>query len=196
MPATVTASYVLHRHPATACPALLGVTVEVGLADGGALRLRYTLRGQLQRLRLPPAAAAPQARDGLWRHTCFEAFVGAAGAEAYREFNFSPSGDWAGYAFAAERQRDAAREPLPAPRIEVRRADDTLTLLACLPAAALPGAATAPPLFAAGARWALGLSAVIEQSDGALSYWALAHPRPQPDFHHRGGWAARLSSAR
>lgn len=106
MPATVTASYVLHRHPATACPALLGVTVEVG------------------------------------------------------------------------------------------RADDTLTLLACLPAAALPGAAAAPPLFAAGARWALGLSAVIEQSDGALSYWALAHPRPQPDFHHRGGWAARLSSAR
>ena len=28
--------------------------------------------------------------DGLWRHTCFEAFVGIPGAEPYYEFNFSP----------------------------------------------------------------------------------------------------------
>jgi hypothetical protein len=30
----------------------------------------------------------------------------------------------------------------------------------------------------------LGLSAVIEAVDGAMSYWALAHPSAKPDFHH------------
>ncbi len=38
----------------------------------------------------------------------------------------------------------------------------------------------------------IGLSAVIETADGQLSYWALAHPRAQPDFHHRAGWTAHL----
>jgi len=31
--------------------------------------------------------------------------------------------------------------------------------------------------------WRLSLSAVIEQADGRLSYWALAHPPGKPDFH-------------
>lgn len=32
----------------------------------------------------------------------------------------------------------------------------------------------------------LALCAVIEASDGSLSYWALAHPADRPDFHHPG----------
>ena len=31
---------------------------------------------------------------------------------------------------------------------------------------------------------AFGLTAVIETLDGAISYWALAHPAEKPDFHH------------
>ena len=30
----------------------------------------------------------------------------------------------------------------------------------------------------------LGLSAVIEDDSGKLSYWALKHPSGKPDFHH------------
>ena len=30
----------------------------------------------------------------------------------------------------------------------------------------------------------LGLSTVIEDGDGGISYWALAHPSAKPDFHH------------
>lgn len=32
-------------------------------------------------------------------------------------------------------------------------------------------------------RLLLGLSAVIEENDGAVSYWALKHPPGPPDFH-------------
>ena len=42
----------------------------------------------------------------------------------------------------------------------------------------------------------IGLSAVVETTDGTLSYWALAHPRAQPDFHHPVGWTARVPDNR
>ena len=40
----------------------------------------------------------------------------------------------------------------------------------------------------------IGLSAVIEDTAGSLSYWALHHPRSKPDFHHRGGFILRLTA--
>ena len=39
----------------------------------------------------------------------------------------------------------------------------------------------------------IGLSAIIEETDGAKSYWALAHPPGKPDFHHPTCFAATLA---
>ena len=47
--------------------------------------------------------------DGLWRHTCFEAFIAAAVRPEYWEYNLSPSGAWAAYHFTGYR---AGMEPL------------------------------------------------------------------------------------
>ena len=41
--------------------------------------------------------------------------------------------------------------------------------------------------------WQLGLSAVLEEADGAKSWWALAHPAEEPDFHAPDCVAARLA---
>ena len=38
----------------------------------------------------------------------------------------------------------------------------------------------------------LGLSAVVEDVDGILSYWALRHPSGKPDFHHTDAFALQL----
>ena len=187
MPApTDTSPLHLQAHPGTPCTAVRALSVDVAFASAGVLTLRYRVLGALDRLTWPALSAAPAATDGLWRHTCFEAFVASASGTAYHEFNFSPSGDWATYAFSAERQRDASREPLPAPRIDVQPSHDALVLTAELPLAALPPANGGP--------WRLGLTAVLETADGSLSYWALAHPRDVPDFHHAGGWTACLHS--
>ena len=43
--------------------------------------------------------------------------------------------------------------------------------------------------------WRLGLSAVIEDTNGHKSYWALAHPPGKPDFHHADCFAYELSPA-
>lgn len=178
----------LLAHPATPAPAVRGLQVTLAaVGDAPATRawlLRYALTADWRALRLPQPARAPGPADGLWRHSCFEAFVGTAHGAGYHEFNFSPSGHWAAYAFDAERQRAATQPGAPAPRLQCTREGDTLTLSAWLPLAALPtGVASGSPV---------GLSAVIEAADGHHSYWALAHPPGvAPDFHHRAGWTAR-----
>jgi hypothetical protein len=166
-------------HPATPCAAVQALTATVAIGPEGDWHLAFTLAGDMARLRVPAPAHAPAATDGLWQHTCFEAFVADPHSPRYHEFNLSPSGDWAAYIFAAERLRQPDAAPLPSPHIACTRDARTLRLDARLPAAALP-------VVAGG--WLLGLSAVIESTDGALSYWALSHPAARPDFHQRAGW--------
>ena len=45
------------------------------------------------------------------------------------------------------------------------------------------------------AIWRLGLSAVIEETNGDTSYWALAHPAGKADFHHADCFAYELAVA-
>lgn len=137
-----------------------------------------------------PLPAKPAFIDNLWQHTCFEAFVATSpAAPHYREFNFSPSGEWAAYDFAAYRQRDPGYRADVAPRIGLTRSDAQLELVAELPAALLP-----PPGEAR--RLHIGLAAVIEATQGGLSYLALHHPANRPDFHHRGGFVLELADPR
>lgn len=148
------------------------LTVALSRSHEGALNLRYELVGDLPGLRIPAPLGAERC-DGLWRHTCFELFIGAIGTSAYREFNFSPSGQWQAYAFHAYRA-GGLLEPAVAPAITVECGDGRLRLTARVPADDLPPGQ--------GSR--IGLSAVVEERDGALSYWALRHAPGKPDFHH------------
>lgn len=175
----------LLKHSAAACPP--GLAIDVRVSPGGAgLTLAYRLQGPLADI-LVPAPCSPGFADGLWQHTCFEAFVAAAGNPGYREFNFSPSGQWAAYAFTDYRQRDPDFAPGPTPEISVRRDADSLQLDVCVSAGLLPAAAP-------GTAWELGLSAVVEAADGSRSYWALAHPGLQPDFHRRDAFRLALAA--
>jgi hypothetical protein len=49
------------------------------------------------------------------------------------------------------------------------------------------------PGLPAGSTWQLGLSAVVEEAGGGKSYWALAHPPGQPDFHSPDCFALELA---
>jgi len=170
----------LLHHPSTPCPAVAGLHVRVSALTGGGVALTYTVVGRPGALSIPEPAR-PERVDGLWRHTCFEAFVMADGGPAYRELNFSPSGEWAAYAFRQYRE-GGSLEPMPAPVIEARVGKRALTLDVTLPRLALPEPG---PLR-------LGLSAVIEDAEGHISYWALHHPPGKPDFHHEGAFALEL----
>jgi hypothetical protein len=171
----------LHCHPATPNDAIQSLSVEIEHYPEGGLKLRYRLVGDLAKI-LIPAAKPSLASDGLWQHTCFEVFA-AAGTSAYHEFNFSPSGEWAAYAFDDYRTQRPWTMGNP-PAIEVSRSPHQLLLSARIEAGDLP----------AGNRLHLGLTAVIESSGGGLSYWALHHPEERPDFHARAGFVHPLDN--
>ena len=161
--------------------------MEVAQARADRLVLSYVVTGNATNIRLP-AFAVPARVDALWRHTCFEAFVGACGQTEYYEFNFAPSTQWAAYRFISYRTGMVAAAEIGTPLIEVQSAPDRFTLRATLDLgflSALPRAA----------RWRLGLSAVIEETSGDLSYWALAHPPGRPDFHHTACFVHELPAA-
>jgi hypothetical protein len=154
--------------------------VTANLTTTGALTLTYTLTADLTQLRIPETTTPSRAND-LWRHTCFEAFLQGDDAPAYREFNFSPSGQWQAYAFTDYRQ-GGPLEPVPVPTLERTDSANQLTLECLLPVEALPK----------GKQLRLALTAVIEAADDSLSYWSLGHPPGKPDFHHTQGFALTL----
>ena len=166
-------------HPDKLCTATESLSAGFGWLPEGHLKLCYELTGDLTQLRIP----APQpagAVDGLWEHTCFEAFIAVEGDAGYHEFNFSPSGQWAAYAFSdyrVHRERTISQ----APAISFAQSNGHLLLEAVIAAPDLPQNITGKPLQ-------LGLAAVIEMNDGSRSYWALYHPSDHPDFHHRSGF--------
>lgn len=174
----------LHPHPDTPCPIVDAITVEIVRPAPGRLMLTYALAGRVGAIRWP-GPATPVRTDGLWRHTCCEAFLRDDGGDGYREFNLSPSTAWAAYRFVSYRSGMRAADDVAAPSITTRFAPDRVVVEAVVTLADLAEAEH-------GRIWRLGLSAVIEDADGRLSYWALAHPPGQPDFHHADGFAAAL----
>jgi hypothetical protein len=163
-------------HPQTPRGAVRGVHAAVARAPRGMLAVRYRIEGDLERLCIPAARAPTSRGERLWQRTCCEIFIARAGTAAYREFNFSPSGEWAAYAF--ERYREGGPCAADDPKIALRRSVDALELQASIPLE------TGKTLVA--------LSAVIEHADGSLSYWALRHPPGKPDFHHPDAFALEL----
>ena len=164
--------HTLRLHPDSLCAAATRIEVDVARPRPGSLVLSYVVSGRISDLRMPPVVAAARA-DELWRHTCFEAFVRPSADPGYYEFNFSPSTQWAAYRFDSYRSGMRVATEIAAPRIEVRSTAECYTLQAALEFDGL----SSPP-------WRLGLSAVLEETNGRKSYWALAHPPGKADFHH------------
>lgn len=171
----------LTRHPGNPPGMNQRIGVTLLLKPDGSLTLAYSIHGPGSFMRIP-SVDSPAPADALWRTTCCELFVSEADGSGYREFNFSPSGQWAAYDFAAYRERAAAAAPIPAPRIWSGYFENRLQLDATLSIAALP----------AGEFLSCALAVVVESHDGRLGYWALAHPPGQPDFHHRSGFTLCL----
>ena len=139
--------------------------------------LEYVLEGDIDGLRVP-ATRPPRVADKLWQHTCCELFVARASQPGYREFNFSPSGEWAAYSFSA--YREGAPMEIEAPGIQLTRDRRRLALTARIPAE--------------DEALRIGVCAVVEDAHGGISYWALRHAPGKPDFHHPQSFAMELDA--
>jgi len=192
--------FALRPFETTACCADLGLTGKVerrGQGPGAQLLLQYELRANspevLAAVHWPLARATPERCDELWTSTCCEAFLAVAGDEAYWELNVSPAGDWNLYRLSGYRQNLTPDPGLKALPIQINRLRDGWQLTVNLPLGPLGlGPLGLGPAGLAAMPLDLGITAVLEHRGGALSYWALTHPAPEADFHHRGGFQLRL----
>jgi hypothetical protein len=167
----------LTAHPEFPSQAVCCVEIEIAHSALGTASLTYIVTGDIAAVVLPTPAPARRT-DELWRATCFEAFLRPDPGEAYLEFNFSPSTQWAAYRFTGYRAGMAPLEIRPLD-IDVHRDAKRLELRVSIRAAA-PAC--------------LAISAIIEEAGGRKSYWALAHPPGRPDFHHAACFAYELPS--
>ena len=176
----------LQCHPKTSCAIVQRLLCDVSLLDAGDLQLNYCLEGDLQGLLIPKIMPSEQA-DNLWEHTCFEAFIALEGERSYYEYNFSPSHQWAVYAFSDYR-KPISLDIQYAPRLQRQQQDQRLSMKVSLAKAILPYNPKNKPLQ-------IGLSTVIETKQGDLSYWALKHAADTLDFHHRQSFIHQLKTA-
>lgn len=157
----------LMLHVACDLGPIRAVTASVTATSQGC-EAEFRLDGRVPAIILPPPAMAAR-RDNLWQTTCFEIFWQPLGDTRYREFNLSPSGQWAAYDFDSFREgmRDA---PVDGIAIACSHDENGLVLKASI-AAVLPAPAQ------------VALNAIVEHPDGGMQFWALGFPPGKPEFH-------------
>jgi hypothetical protein len=168
-------------HPKS--PPRLALEMESGVRRvGDRLAVSYLILGDIDKITVPDQAGAARC-NGLWKTTCFEAFVRKRADDSYLEYNFSPSGNWAAYCFDDYRanMRDLVSNR---PDINVVSSSGHLQLSAEFD---IPANYDGP--------LRIGLSTVIEEASGNLSYWALKHTTESPDFHRRNCFVWRIPAA-
>jgi hypothetical protein len=170
----------LRLHPDSRCNAVARIDVDIARPRPGCLVLSYIVSGKIGDLLMPAVVTSARAEE-LWQHTCFEAFVRPSAGPAYFELNFAPSTQWAAYGFDLYRSGMRVATEVDAPHIDVRSSAESYALQVILESDRL-----ASP-------FRLGLSVVIEETNGRKSYWALAHPQGKADFHHSDCFALELT---
>lgn len=147
------------------------------------LTIRYALRGQLTVLAVPGPAATAARRTGLWEETCFEFFLAVQHSPQYWEFNLSPAGHWNVYRFGSYRHGVVTETAFTSLPFLVRSQPDSLLLSLELDLS---------KIVRADQILTVAVAAVLKLAGGGVTYWALTHGGPQPDFHRRDGFILEL----
>jgi hypothetical protein len=154
------------------------------MREGNVLVVQYSLSGNIQDVLLPEINPQPARKGELWLQTCFEFFLAFPDQPQYWEFNFSPSGDWNVFHMDAYRRFGFSEEKsMQAPVLEIRNNVDCFTLDATIDLS---------PIAKPESQIQVGITSVIQAHQGHETYWALAHPQPQADFHLRDGFILTL----
>jgi len=172
-------------HPNTPAKEISSVDVDVELAPNGKLWMRYHVEGKLDKIELA-APHEPRRTDYLWKHTCFETFITRADQSNYIEFNFCPSKRWAAYQFSDYRE-NAGDLPMTAPpaiQSDAGNGHFAIEVELMLPEGWRNG------------EMLMGITTIIEEVSGNLSYWALKHPGETQEFHDRDCFIHKLRAAK
>jgi len=148
------------------------------------LSIRYVVTGKIDSLLLPALSNSAARKHDLWKATCFEFFLAFKDQPAYWEFNMSPSRDWNVYAMDAYRQINMREESaFPQLPFNFQKTDRELRLDISVDLSAI---------LHASQQLHVGITAILQTANENESYWALAHPGAQADFHLRESFTLQV----
>lgn len=152
------------------------------------LSISYCLQGDLTQVVIPAIREDTRRKDRLWEQTCFEFFLGEgrdlSHTSPYWEFNLSPTGDWNVFSLQGYRQglkEESAFSSLP------------FTLRTSASALNLDISIDIGSLITSDQPLRLGISSVLLLASKQESFWAIAHPAAEADFHHPDSFAIALN---
>ncbi|MHC5823888.1 MAG: DOMON-like domain-containing protein, partial [Nostoc sp.] len=151
--------------------------------NGNKLVIRYILGGHLKEIAIATPSNTRSRKHQLWKDTCFEFFIGSKDSLRYWEFNLSPAGHWNVYRFDGYRegmQEETAFTILP---FSVQNQADGLALALDVDLGKIVSENQAIEV---------GITTVIKDKDGEVTYWALTHQVAEADFHLRDSFIVKL----
>jgi len=147
------------------------VQVQIDYAiNNDILCLNYFVSGDIENIQWPDFDCIQEGND-LWKTTCLECFCLLEDGKSYIELNFSPKGYWHIYYFDDYRQpSQTLKNVVCISDLVINKKDDGCRLQVEVH---LNGISIKD----------IGFTAVIEDSNKEISYWALQHASNNPDFH-------------
>lgn len=114
---------------------------------------------------------------GLWEKTCFELFIKNESGQ-YLEFNFSPVFEWDCFYFNRKGESLKRWEKMQMPVTDILLSEADFLHFSVIKKDFFPEG-----FFDSGRDLQVGISSVIKEKSGRLSYWALSHADSRPNFH-------------
>jgi hypothetical protein len=141
------------------------------------LFISYGLKENLETLDFGSPTPHKERVMKLWEKTCFEIFVKNE-KDSYVEFNFSANFEWNCFYF--QKKGDALKEweRMNRPATDILLSMDQYFLVAEIRKELFP-----PGFFDGAHELSVGISGVLKEKSGGLSYWALSHHDSRPNFH-------------
>lgn len=112
----------------------------------------------------------------LWEKSCFELFIKTK-EDSYIEFNFSPEFEWNCFYFPKKGDPLLEYARMDFVKFDILLSLDVFHLIVEIDKKRFPDGFFQGPLHA-------GISSVIKEKNGRMSYWALSHEDIRPNFHH------------
>ncbi|MBP9682586.1 MAG: hypothetical protein KBD76_14355 [Bacteriovorax sp.] len=142
------------------------------------LFLSFRIREGLELVQLGTNTPNKQRVIKLWEKTCFEFFLKNE-ESAYVEFNFSAAFEWNCFYFKRPGEPLCEWEPMQRPDTEILLSLDHFLLFTEIKKNQFPKG-----FFDGEHTLCAGLTSVIQDKKGQMSYWALDHLDTRPNFHH------------
>ena len=138
--------------------------------------ISYKLQGLLNTIDMGVGVPKHARVIKLWEKTCFELFI-KDDQDSYLEFNFSPDFEWNCFYFEKKGDKLTEYKKMELVKFDILFSNEVVHIIVELQKKMFPDH------FFEG-KLAAGITSVLKEKNGNLSYWALSHNDTRPNFHH------------